>query len=130
MLAEEKDRLRSVAASSEDTHLLEVFALRHQEGVCLDVYRTGEAEKTSTAGTVDRWPNFSRLAVSHGYGWVCGVPLRHGDEIMGALNLFREKDEPLDDHDVRLGQALTDMAAVALLQRREATQARRQATQR
>jgi GAF domain-containing protein len=129
MLADENDRLRAVAASSEDTHLMEVFALQHQEGVCLDVYRTGKPEQTSTAGTFDRWPNFSRRAASHGYRWVCGVPLRHGDEIIGALNLFREKDEPLGDHDVRLGQALADVATIALLQRRDATQARRQATQ-
>ena len=129
MLADEHDRLRAIAASSEDTHMLEVFALQHQEGVCLDVYRTGKPEQTSTAGTAERWPNFSKLALAHGYGWVCGLPLRHGDEIIGALNLFRRKDEPLGDHDVRLGQALADVATVALMQRRETTQARRQATQ-
>jgi GAF domain-containing protein len=129
MLADENGRLRAVAASSEDTHLIEVFALQYQEGVCLDVYRHGRPEQVSTAGTVGRWPNFSKLAIAHGYGWVCGIPLRHGTENIGALNLFREKDEPLDEHDLRLGQALADAATVALLQRRETNQARRQATQ-
>src|SRR3954469_3929194 len=129
MLADDNDRLRAIAASNEDTHLLEVFALQHQAGVCLDAYRTGRSEQTSTTETVDRWPNFSRLAISHGYGWVCGIPLRHGQEIIGALNMFRETDEPLGDHDLQLGQALADVATIALLQRRETTQARRQATQ-
>jgi transcriptional regulator with GAF, ATPase, and Fis domain len=129
MLADENGRLRAIAASSEDAHLMEVFALQYEEGVCLDVYRDGRAEQASTAGTVDRWPNFSTLAIAHGYGWVCGVPLRHGTETIGALNLFREKDEPLGEHDLRLGQALADAATVALLQRRETNQARRQATQ-
>src|SRR4051794_10482691 len=129
MLADENDRLRAIAASNEDTHLLEVFALQHQEGVCLDVYRSGKPEQVSTAGTTDRWPHFSQRMLQNGYGWVCGIPLRHGDEIIGALNLSREKDEPLGEPDVRLGQALADVATVALLQQRETTKARRQATQ-
>lgn len=129
MLADENDRLHAIAASSEATHLMEVFALQHQEGICLDVYRHGKSEQASTTGTVDRWPNFSKLAVAHGFGWVCGIPLRHGTETIGALNLFRIAAEPLDEHDVRLGQALADVATVALLQRRETTGARREATQ-
>src|SRR3954452_7342756 len=128
MLADENDRLRAIAASNEDTHNLEVFALQHQEGVCLDVYRSGRPEQTSTAGTTDRWPHFSQLTLEHGFGWVCGIPLRHGNEIIGALNLFREKEEPLGEDDVRLAQALADVATVALLQRRERTQALRHAT--
>src|SRR3954454_12161281 len=83
MLADENDRLRAIAASNEDTHNLEVFALQHQEGVCLDVYRSGKPEQTSTAGTTDRWPHFSQVTLERGYGWVCGVPLRHGEEIIG-----------------------------------------------
>jgi GAF domain-containing protein len=129
MLADENDRLRAVAASNEDAHLLEMFGLQHQEGVCIDVYRDGRSEQASIVDTVERWPHFSKLAVAHGYGWVCGIPLRHGDEIIGALNLFREKEEPLGEDDVRLAQALADVATVALLQRRETTQARRQTMQ-
>ncbi len=129
MLADEHNRLRAIAASNENTHLLEMFSLQNQEGVCIDVYRTGDALQTSTAGTVDRWPNFSRLAIEHGYGWLCGVPLRHGDDILGAVNLFRKTDQPLPDADVRLAQALADVVTVALLQRRETTQARRRAIQ-
>src|SRR4051794_23028471 len=129
MLADENDRLRAIAASSEDTHNLEVFALQHQEGVCLDVYRSGKPEQTSTAGTTDRWPHFSKLTLEHGYGWVCGIPLRYGHEIIGALNLFRGTAEPLGEDDERLAQALADVATIALLQRRETAQARRQAIQ-
>src|SRR4051794_4883032 len=66
MLADENDRLRAIAASSEDTHNLEVFALQHQEGICLDVYHSGTAQQTSTARTTDRWPRFSQLTLEHG----------------------------------------------------------------
>src|SRR3954452_5367940 len=129
MLADENDRLRAIAASNEDTHLLEMFSLQNQDGVCIDVYKSGVVKQNSTAGTVERWPNFSRLAIEHGYGWLCGVPLRHGDDIIGAMNLFRESDQALGDSDVRIAQALADVATVALLQRRETAQARRRAAQ-
>jgi GAF domain-containing protein len=129
MLADEDGVLRAVAASSEQTHTLELFALQHEEGVCLDVFRSGRSDQTSTAGTIDRWPHFSKDAVSRGYGWVCGLPLRHGAETLGAMNLFRERDQPLGEEDLRLGQALTDVVTVALLQRRETTQARKHARQ-
>jgi hypothetical protein len=76
MLADEHGRLRAIAASNEDTHHLEVFALQHEEGVCLDVFRSGRLEQASIAGTTDRWPHFSRLTLERGYGWVCGIPLR------------------------------------------------------
>ena len=71
LLADENDRLRASSASDENTHLLEMFALQHQEGVCLDAYRSGKSAQTFTAGNIDRWPNFSRLALA--MGWVCGV---------------------------------------------------------
>jgi transcriptional regulator with GAF, ATPase, and Fis domain len=129
MLVDEKGRLRAVAASNEDTHHLEVFALQHEEGVCRDVYRSGKPEQASVAGTSDRWPHFSRLTLKRGYGWVCGIPLRHGEEVIGALNLFRKKAESLGEDDVRLAQALADVATVALLQRRETTQAWQQTAQ-
>jgi transcriptional regulator with GAF, ATPase, and Fis domain len=129
MLADENDVLRAVAASNEDTHLLEIIALQHHEGVCLDVFRAGEVGQASTVDTLEQWPNFSKLAVDRGYGWCCGIPLRHAGEIIGAMNLFREKDARLDDDDVRLAQALADVATVGLLQRRETTHARKQAKQ-
>lgn len=129
MVADENDRLRAIAASDENAHLLEIFALQHEEGVCLDVYRSGRPEQTSTATTADRWPHFSRLCLAHGYAWVGGIPLRHDAEILGAVNLFRRKEEAVEEDELRLGQALADVATAALLQRRETTQARRQAAQ-
>src|ERR1700709_1819990 len=57
MLADENDRLRAIAASAEDTHNLEAFALQHQEGGCRSVYQSGKPEQMATAGTAGRWPH-------------------------------------------------------------------------
>src|SRR3954452_7796731 len=109
MLADENVRLRAIAASHESVHFLEMFSLQLQEGICIDVYRTGEIEQTSSAGTAARWPRFSRLVVDHGYGCLCGVPLRQDGEVIGAMNLFRETAQPLDESNVRLAQALANV---------------------
>ncbi len=42
--------------------------------------------------------------------------LRH--EVIGALNLFRAVPEPLSAADLRIGQALADVATIGLLQER------------
>ena len=97
--------------------------------MCLDVYRSGKPEQMSTAGTTDRWPHFSQLTLEHGYalGLRGSAAARRGDH---------RRAEPVPEHragawrdDLALAQALADVATVALLQRRETTQARRQAAQ-
>jgi GAF domain-containing protein len=129
MLGDESGRLRAVGASDEQTHLLELFALQHEEGPCLDVFLKGAVEQVGTADVAERWPRFSRLVRKSGYGWICALPLRHQQQMIGALNLFRTEARPLSDEEVRLGQALADVATAALLQQREVAQARRLAGQ-
>ena len=43
MLANDDSSLRYVASSSERMRLIELFELQHEEGPCLDAYRTGIA---------------------------------------------------------------------------------------
>lgn len=43
LLGNEKSLLHTVAASDENTHLLELFAVQHDQGPCRDCYQTGKA---------------------------------------------------------------------------------------
>jgi hypothetical protein len=44
--------------------------------------------------------------------------MRLRDQVIGALNLFRAAPGPFDPADLRLGQALADVATIGLLQER------------
>jgi AmiR/NasT family two-component response regulator len=43
------------------------------------------------------------------------LPMRLRDQVIGALNLFRAEPGPLDPADLRIGQALADVATIGLL---------------
>lgn len=67
LLANEKDTLQIIAASDENTHLLELFALQHDQGPCVDCYRTSTAriniDLDNPADTA-AWPAFVPGAVA------------------------------------------------------------------
>src|SRR4051812_20625594 len=53
MLADGDGSLRYVASSSERMRLIEVFELQHEEGPCLDAFRTGVAVHSAMSPTAE-----------------------------------------------------------------------------
>jgi transcriptional regulator with GAF, ATPase, and Fis domain len=119
LLADQRGALRVVAASNEQTRLLELFQLQTNQGPCAECFRTGRpvavADLTVAA---DRWPDFAREARQIGFVSVHALPMRLRSDVIGALNLFGTRAGTLDEDTVRLGQALADVATVGLLQAR------------
>ncbi len=123
-LATPEGDLRVVASSSEEMRLVEVFELQSQEGPCPDCYRTGEpamSQNLATQGT--HWPRFGPVALEAGFRSVHALPMRLRGLTIGVLNLFRAEEGALDEADVAAAQALADVATIAILQHRAATQA-------
>ena len=119
LLADPRGELRVVAASSEAARLLELFQLQNDQGPCLDCFRAGRpvaaADLTAEAG---RWPRFAAAARQGGFAAVQALPLRLRDQVIGALNLFRADPGAFDPADLRIGQALADVATISLLHER------------
>ena len=108
-----------MAASDENTELLELFQVQHHEGPCLDCFRTGKpVVNADLAEAADRWPRFAPRAVVAGFRSVHAIPLRLRDTTVGALNLFDGHVGRLQSADVHLVQALADVATIGLLQER------------
>lgn len=118
LLADQRGALRPVASSSEQTRLLELFELQNDEGPCLDCYRDGTRVGAVDDEALDRWPMFGPEARALGFGPVYALPMRLREQTIGALNLFRPVGAPLTDHDLGVGQALADVATIAILQHR------------
>ena len=73
---------------------------------------------------LERWPRFAPEAVARGYGSVYALPLRLRTQVIGALNLLREERGELDAGDLVAAQALADVATIAILQQRAASEQR------
>ena len=119
LLADPRGPLQVVATSSEASRELELFQLQHDQGPCLDCYRSGSAVTVpDVALAANRWPIFVARTQAAGYRSVHALPMRLRDEVIGTLNLFGTRAGPLTDADGRVGQALADVATIAILQER------------
>jgi transcriptional regulator with GAF, ATPase, and Fis domain len=117
LLADPRGQLRVAAASSEAVGLVELFQIQNDQGPCLDCFRTGRpVTAANLADAGHRWPRFATAATEAGFASVHALPMRLRDQVIGALNLFSTKTGPLGQADLRIGQALADVATIGLLQ--------------
>ena len=119
LLTDQRGALRVVAASTEQTRLLELLQLQTDQGPCPESFHTGRpisvADVSAEAG---RWPRFAEEARRFGIASVHALPMRLRTEVIGTLNLFGARPGALDEGTLRLGQALADVATIGLLQAR------------
>ena len=117
LLADPLHQLRLLAATSEQARELELFQLQADEGPCLDCYATGQPVSVADIqGAIERWPRFVPAAVGAGFASVHAVPMRAAGIVLGALNLFGTRPGELTQADLLVGQTLTHIACVAILQ--------------
>jgi GAF domain/ANTAR domain len=122
LLADPLHQLRLLAATSEQARELELFQLQADEGPCMDCYATGQAVSVADLGAASRrWPRFVPAAVDAGFASVHAVPMRAAGVVLGALNLFGSIPGSLTEADLLVGQTLTHIACVAILQEQAPT---------
>jgi transcriptional regulator with GAF, ATPase, and Fis domain len=119
LLTDQRGDLRVVAASTEQTRLLELLQLHTDQGPCPESFRTGQPVAVADLSTtISRWPRFAAEARRIGFASVYALPMRLRTDIIGTLNLFGTEPGALNDGSLRLGQALADVATIGLLQAR------------
>jgi signal transduction protein with GAF and PtsI domain len=117
LLADPMDRLRLLAATSEEARELELFQLQADEGPCVECYTTGlPVSVADIQQEEERWPRFVPAAVEAGFASVHAVPMRAAGIVLGALGLFGSRTGELNEADLLVGQTLTHVACVAILQ--------------
>jgi transcriptional regulator with GAF, ATPase, and Fis domain len=119
ILTDQRGQLHVMASTTEEALLLELFVLQNDEGPCLDCYSTGRPIVNVDLDEVDqRWPRFHAATIRAGYRSTHALPLRLRGTTVGVLNLLCIDRSTLSQDDISLGQALCDVATVALLQER------------
>jgi GAF domain-containing protein len=117
--------LRSMASSSEQMHLLDLFALVVEEGPGLDCYRTGSPVVNQDLSVANGpWPRLAERVLADGYRSVHALPLRLRGTVIGALNLLRCAPGDIPTADIDAAQAFADIATIAILQHRATLDAR------
>lgn len=123
MLADQHGQLRTMASSSEEARLVELFVVQNDEGPCRDCVDTGEPLiNINLSESATRWPGFTRAAVDAGFRSCHVLPLRLRGEVVGAMNLFCVGVGTLAESNATLGQAMADVATIGLLQHRAVIQ--------
>lgn len=124
LLADSHGDLQYIAASSEQAELVELFQIQKSEGPCFDCFRIrAPVVNSDLSSATDRWPSFSPRAIEAGFSSVHAIPMRLRDDVIGTLNIFGSDTGRFDLADVRVVQALADVATIAILQERSVQRA-------
>jgi GAF domain-containing protein len=117
---------RVVVSPSDGAGALhDLVRLELSGGPGADCLRTGQpVDAPSLTASGAAWPRFTTEAIALGFRSVCTIPLRMRETVVGTLSLFRRTDGPLHPRDRLVAEAFADVATIAILQHRAASQAR------
>lgn len=120
VITDQHGTLHAMSSSSERMRVLELLELQCGGGPWLDCIRRGapvEATLLDDAARA-RWPSFHAAAVQAGYRQVLALPMRLRDTTIGAVSVVLDDHRPVPAADLRLAQALADIATIGILQER------------
>lgn len=120
LLTDQRGSLQVVSASTEDAQMVELFQLQSEQGPCLDSFHGSAQVHVTDLSTEARWPQFVAQAREHGFGAVHALPMRLREHTIGALNLFHRGPSAMGESELRVGQALADVATIGVLSWRSA----------
>jgi GAF domain-containing protein len=129
LLSDGKGKLKPLVSSDETTRILELFELQNDEGPCIESYRRNEQIVQDDLARSTRWPRFTPVALENGYRSALAIPMRLRGDVIGAVNLFRDRVGPVERADIDAAQAFADIATIGILQQRAVSDARQLAGQ-
>lgn len=76
MLAGDSGQLQLLTSTDAESRLVELFELQQQEGPCVDCHREGRRVIDDDLAESARWPQFTPVALRHGFRAVFTFPMR------------------------------------------------------
>src|SRR3954452_24010874 len=104
-------RLQFIGAVGTASNDLEHVQEHHQVGPCRDAYDFGRPVcANDIAQRSADWPEYAAAAHRFGVVAVAGIPMRLGDSVVGALNLYTNQARTWSSEDIAVASVLADMA--------------------
>lgn len=117
VLADERNQLHFMGASEDGAKALELVQLEQEQGPCVECFSSGlPVVVDDLSEATARWPVFAPLALAAGVRSVHAFPMRLRSRVIGALNVFGQTSLALGDGDIRVIQALADVATIGIIQ--------------
>lgn len=113
-----RDRVESVAPTSELVARADELQHRLGEGPCVDALHADEVDVPDLAGDA-RWPAWRPPVIEAGVRSMFCVQLALHDRELGALNLYSTEVEAFDEADRVAARHLASHAAIAIASARE-----------
>ena len=107
---------RALTAASSDERAAQVDEVQyqHERGPCLSSVATGEAVQIDELATDERWGTYQVAALAHGVRASLSLPLRTGEETIGAMNIYSSRPNAFTPEDRLRAEQLAVEASRAL----------------
>lgn len=102
--------LQFISATDDRVVRIEQQQISSGEGPCHDAYITGQLVTSPDLEVEDRWPAYRPVALDQGCAAVAGIPMTANDQGIGAVNLYMQRPRQWEETDLKVAQALANMA--------------------
>jgi GAF domain-containing protein len=110
----EVDRADTIVKSEPFVREVDDIQYGLGEGPCISAAATGTTMRSGSLGGDHRWPRFGARVGRLGVHSVLSLPLRAGDEVVGAMNVYAHAKDAFDERAERLGELFAVPAAIAV----------------
>jgi GAF domain-containing protein len=125
----QSNRPDTVVASADFVREVDAIQYRIGEGPCITAAAERRTVLSGSLGGEKSWPRFGPRVSRLGVHSVVSLPLRVGDLVLGAMNVYARGKDAFDEHAVALGELFAVPAAVSVQNAHALANARRLAVQ-
>ncbi len=125
----EADHADTIVATADFVTAVDAIQYGLGDGPCIMAAREGRTVISRSLRDEPRWGAFGGLVADLGVHSVVSLPLRVGDEVFGAMNVYAHAHDAFDERSAELGEAFAAPAAIAVQHAQVLEQTRRLAEQ-
>jgi GAF domain-containing protein len=121
----EEGRSDTIVATAPFVREVDAIQYGLGQGPCISAAAEGVTVRSGSLGGDGRWPQFGSKVARLGVHSAVSLPLRTGDGVVGAMNVYAHAKHVFDDRAAELGELYAIPAAIAVQNAQLLAQAQR-----